>query len=193
MIAQIGRLVEVARQPVRTVGRHALGEVAGAALLSLLVAIPGVLFSGVNPAAFEVFAFVALVAILLMAALADVGLIGSLTSDRQTPASWSCVLGSGLAPFAWGFHLGLVVLTRIPYQAVWGLLAFAVLSGSIIAAVAVLGTYGLVRGLTVAAVVARSPGGVSESCTRINAHANQARIVVAGASIGVAAIVVATA
>lgn len=193
MIAQIGRLVEAAGQPRRTLGRHALGEMAGAGLIALIAAIPGVLLHAVNPIALEVFSFVALVAILVTAALSDLGLIGALTSDRQTPASWSCVLGSSLAPFAWGFHLGLVVLTRIPYQAVWALLAFAVLSGSVVAAIVVLGTYGLVRGLTVAAVVARSPSDVSASCTRINARANPARLVVAGLSITVAAIVVATA
>lgn len=192
MIGQIGRLVEAGiDHSRRAFALHLLGEITGSVVLAAALAAAGMVLYVLDRNLASAALALGIPALLVLAAASDAGLIGhTLTSDRQTPGAWSCVFGSGLVPLAWGFHLGLVLTTRIPYQSVWVLVAFGMLSGSFWLSLLVLGLYCTSRGAAVWMVAARDTSNVAESCTLVNSWADRLRSAVAAASVALASVLV---
>jgi hypothetical protein len=158
MVGQIGPLVQVGRRRT-ALALHLLGGAIGGALIGLVLGFLGLLLRAALGDALDTVFAVAVPAALAYAASVDLGLlrVRQLTWERQTPGSWPCSLGHNPGIFAWGVDLGLGLTTRIPYQSLLVLPLAALLSGNLVAAVAITTVYGASRALAV--VLAVSAGG----------------------------------
>jgi hypothetical protein len=171
MISRIGPLVQAGER--RTAApAHVLGGVMGASAAGLLLSLPGV-FVGEGIGRLPTAALASmLAAVVLYAVVFDARLLTKrrLTWSRQTPGGWECALGPTPAAFAWGVDLGTVVTTRLPYEAVLVLPAYALLSQDVLAATCVMAVYGATRSGLVVALTTRRRGDFARICTTVGTH-----------------------
>ena len=194
MIGKIGPLVQGGSEPRRTMALHLLGGALGGATAAVVLLFAGVVLHLILPRpAADVLALGIPLALLVWGAV-DLGVLRLpvLTSDRQTPGEWSCTLGPRGAMFSWGFDLGLVVRTRIPYQTVLALVAYPLLSGDVWSSLAVLGSYGAGKAAAVAAFVLAFPGDFSERCISLEQHESQLGRLVGGSACAIGTFLLAT-
>jgi hypothetical protein len=191
MVGQIGPLVQVGRRRT-ALGLHVLGGIVGGATIGVLLGFVGLLLRAAVGDAIDTVFLVVVPAALVYAAAADLGLlrVRPLTSERQTPSSWPCSLGHYPGIFAWGFDLGLAVSTRIPYQSLLVLPLAAVLSGNLVAAVAIMATYGAARSLAVVAAVSTADGDFADACDAVQARLFSFKRAVGAAALVLAALIV---
>jgi hypothetical protein len=155
MIGQIGPLVQVGKKK-SLLAMHVLGGALGGSTMGIVLAFVGALaFLGHVPVAIVV-ASIAVAA--LVCALSDLGLIRTIETPikRPTPRWFTCAFGVKYGIFAWGFDLGLTITSRAPYLVVLVLPLAAILSGNVVAGLALMGLYGAARAGAVAAVVSAS-------------------------------------
>ena len=186
MISKIGPLVQAGKRTNLVL--HILGGTSGGATIGLLLGAVGIaverLAGGVTAAMFVI----AVPLTLIWAALSEVRFVQLpvLTSSRQTPGFWSCAFGQGPACFAWGFHLGLGLTTRIPHQALIALPVAAVLAADAAFAITLMAAYGFARSLAVTGVIAWSRHGFAHACDVVAEQKATLRLAVSAASISVA-------
>lgn len=173
MVGQIGPLVQGGRKN-SILALHLIGGLLGGALTGFLLGFAGMLLaSAIHPVPFRLEATV-LGAVLVIGGGVDAGLLGlkKVTTRRQTPGYWPCTFGDYPAAFAWGFDLGSLVTTRIPFQASLILPIASFLSGSVVFAVGAMASYGLARALAVSLAVMRAgEADIGEACTILGQHA----------------------
>lgn len=194
MISKIGPLVEAGRRNLLIL--HVLGGILGGATVGVLLGSLGVALERVAPGTARAGLIVGVPLVLTWAALSDLRLmpIPMLNTSRQTPGSWPCALGEAPASFAWAFHLGLGLGTRVPHQALCALPLAALLIGDLWFAVTLMASYGLARALVVVgAIVASQPQGFAHTCDAILKRKKPVRLAVVSMSIYVAVLAVTSA
>ncbi|HET8570232.1 MAG TPA: hypothetical protein VFM93_14725 [Candidatus Limnocylindria bacterium] len=135
-----------------------------------MLGLIGLTLHTLAPFAIREAAWLAFVSLLAYAALADLGVLRRFTGARQTPGLWLCTLGAGGGVTAWGFDLGLGFTTRLPYQAVGALLAFALLNGDFAASVFVMAVYGATRSAGVVVAILCAQKAHDDACRVIAGH-----------------------
>jgi hypothetical protein len=169
---------------------HLAGGVLGGSMVGFFLGLVGMLFANaVHPVPVAVEATI-LGAALAIGGVSDAGLLRlrKVTPRRQTPGSWPCSFGNYPAGFAWGFDLGALVTTRIPYQATLVLPIASVVSGSVPFAVGAMGAYGLARALAVAlAVIGAGEADIGEACSVLGRRAQTLSRVVGWIAVSVSA------
>jgi hypothetical protein len=185
MISKIGPLVEAGKQRHLLI-LHVLGGTVGGATIGAILGCVGIALASFASGDQRPGVIVAILVVLLFAVGSDLRIfhLPQLTTSRQTPAFWPCAFGNSPASFAWGFDLGLGVLTRLPNQAFLALPLVSVLAGDLIFAVAAMTSYGLSRALTVAAALTASQAqGFPETCNVIRGRQRLLRLAVASTSL----------
>lgn len=165
---------------------HVLGGTVSSVILGLLIGI----FASITQLLSDtqsLFLLLALAAMLLVAGLADLGFINIplLNVERQTPGSWPCSLGQRPAAFAWGLDLGLGVSTRVAYVSIYAIPVAAALSGGVLAAMAVMGAFGLGRTVAVAVPSLALGASSGDFCTRISHHQGNLNLLAGGMTMAV--------
>jgi hypothetical protein len=173
-----------------TLAIHILGGTVGGALVGALLGSVGVVLASLWPLGHTLAVLAALPLLCLYVGIADLGLVRQLrlTPARQTTRAWQCSLGPKGACLAWGADLGTAITTRAPYQGALVIPAFALLSGSLPLAVAVMALYGLTRsGLVAWTLVATGDRFVEYTQRLVRWHSRSRRAVGAAClSIGLA-------
>jgi hypothetical protein len=177
-IAQIGPLVQGGLRREYALLLHIIGGALGGIVVGSVLCLGGLTLRtalqldmpGVLTTALPVLAIWAIVVDLRVFPLP------AISPARQTTRGWVCALGPFGAALAWGIDLGLMVTTRINYQAYLVILAFAFLSGNLPASILATGTYGLARAIGVAGIVEfRGVEWTAASCDLINSKQHAIR------------------
>ena len=136
------------------------------------------------------FGLLSLPTLAALTALIDLKVIrtAAISPSRQTDGGWTCAFGPLTGIFAWGVDLGLIVTTRISYQIVFVVIAFAVFSGSLGYSVLATTAYGVTRALTAVIFAIRAGGHLREQCDLINDQQLMMRRIAGAAALGAAAI-----
>lgn len=163
-----------------TFGALVLGSTAGGAAIGAALGWTGDLLLG---STVEESTRVAIVAVAIAVALVlDWGLFGSVPSyRRQVNEDWIPRYRGWVTGVGFGFQLGLAIATVVTTATVYATLVAAFLSGSLWAGAVVAGTFGLVRGLTVASVArVRRPEQVVQVGARLDRLDRPARLAAIG-------------
>src|SRR4029453_10829807 len=187
MVGQIGPLVQVGREKT-ALALHVLGGVVGGLTIGVLLGFAGVLLRSAIGDALDTVCVIVVPAALIYAASVDLGLlpVRPITWVRQTPGDWPCSMGHYPGIFALGFHLGLRVATRIPYQSLLVVPLSAFLVGDMASAVAITTAYGAARALAGVPAVTPANAAFPAVCDAI-----QDRVLTLRKLVGVTALVIA--
>ncbi len=169
-----------------TVAWFVAGATLGGIVLGALLGVIGLAVAALVPAGGRLLVVLAVAA---AAAVVDVaGRPGLLPSwRRQVDERWMDGFRPWVYGFGWGAQLGTGVLTIVNSAATYLLLALAVLVGSPAAAVALVATFGAVRGLTLlAAHGLSSPAALHSFHQRMASRRRLAVLAVVTADAGVA-------
>lgn len=170
MIAQIGPLVQVGTLVRNPRLLHVAGGFLGGATAGVLLGYLGVLVGMVVPAGRDLWMPV-LGGMLVLLGLVDTKLL-RLTipyPTRQTPAQWACRFGPAGATFAWGFDLGTLITTAIPYAAMIVVPVSALIGGNFWMAVLSVALFGTARAAAVTLATHFAYGHTATVCTRLEA------------------------
>ncbi len=191
MVGQIGPLVQVGRKKL-ALAFHVLGGIVGGAAIGVVLGFAGLLLRAAVGESLDTVFLVVVPAALLYTAAVDLGLlrVRSITWERQTPGDWPCSLGHYPGIFAWGFDLGLVITTRIPYQTVLVLPLAALLAGDLATAVAITTVYGASRALAVVAAVSTAGDDYAAACDAIQSRVLPLKRLVGATALVIAALIV---
>ena len=188
-ITPVGEMARQQRWSVTTaaylVGSLAGGLAVGAVLGAISLAVRAVVPTRA--------AVALLLAVATLGLLADLGRVPLPTWHRQVDERWLTTYRGWVYGAGFGLQLGAGLATIVTSSATYVVLAAAVLSGSVLAGLAICGTYGLVRALPVLAFArTRTPGGLQAAMRRVEgwrapaarlARAAQAALVVAAAGV----------
>lgn len=152
MIGQITPLVQAARRVwITAVVGHIVGATLSASLLGFVLGACGLIFRA-NQWALPLDVLGGSVLLLCALRDGDIWPWPLLTLHRQTPAWFLGVFGPLWGAFAWGADLGQGWTTNIVFTGYYGLLLWAIASGSPTLGAVLLGAFGLGRALPVLVV-----------------------------------------
>jgi len=134
-----------------TAAYYVVGSIVGGGALGALLGLVGTALAGAVEIA-ESMVAIGTIAVLVVAALLDLGRVRVPSPDRQVDETWMIRYRSWVYGAGYGFQLGTGVLTFVKSASVYGLWLLVILGGSVPGGLAVGAWFGFVRGLALLSV-----------------------------------------